>query len=956
MSYHTSPTRTKQRRECQTQTQSQSQRSKRKLTLLPSALALCGFRLESAEAYFSGLPTALVNLPGVGQTDGVVIMAEKESSAATEDGSRRDMASSSTSAALELWMLKWLQLHRQSLLDGLQNAVQIILDYLVEKGHMHLLRTNVYQEISLETTTSLDKARKLLDWLATQPSSTFWAFQDALRQERLKTEAIHRLAVSDKEMRELMELVVHMSPSERLDLVSCHSPSVLKAREKLQKTYRSKNELLMRAGLSKGKTMTMDQIMVNVCLLSSEEVEKAFDRSTFSSHQDQERSQYLFSRILDGQSSFLSLEDVFKAKRRGENAPHKAVATGGAGCGKSVCFTRKAPYEWAFGRLWEQFALLFCLELRDKSVWMAKTLAELLKLAELNLSAKEQEEVVEFITSHPDQVVIICDGLDEGSVDDSSLLWRVLQGTSAGAPSNLHIVVTTRPCTAAVEVSQNPSYRGLEVVGFTEKDVKLFVCKYLGEETGKKLLSLLDKQSSIAGMMHVPLFCLLVCQLFEGGHALPARRTDLFKKIVVAVLHCFAKAKGVKTPFQDWTDAPAKVREPVIGLGKVAFEGLQKKQLYFTDVELVKAGMPLEALELGLLSKSESTDFEFWKRDEYTFSHLTVQEFLAAVYVSSEVLQTDASVGKLLEKVRFGDGHLTTFWVFVAGLLDDDLVEVFLDEAVSAIPTQPRWIRLTHSLQAFRCYVESRLGEKGAPSAGIGRLLTSDQLNMEFTLLSVSDCTAIGTVLEFHSQAEYLNMVSFEGCRLTDSGLARLLPGLQRCKSIKSLRMARNSLSFRHMRAMSTLLTNNAGTLEEVDLESNEIGDDGVGLISGGLWSCTKLKELWLAGNGLTSRSGANLSNVLSTPGLSSLEQLSISGLGDDGMERLADVLQSCTRLQKLIFWSMPFTSRSVPVLHRLLSALPSLALFARKADGVFNEDVWKELKRNVAAKRIRML
>ena len=116
----------------------------------------------------------------------------------------------------------------------------------------------------------------------------------------------------------------------------------------------------------------------------------------------------------------MSLEEVFKAKPGCKKGPHKVVATGGAGCGKSVCFTRKAPYEWAFGRLWKQFALLFCLELRQKSVWMAKTLADLLGLAALGLSRGEQEEVRKFITNHPDKVAIVCDGLDEGTVVESS--------------------------------------------------------------------------------------------------------------------------------------------------------------------------------------------------------------------------------------------------------------------------------------------------------------------------------------------------------------------------------------------------------------------------------------------------------------------------------------------------------------------------------------------------------
>ena len=653
------------------------------------------------------------------------------------------------SSTPDLWMLKWLQLSHQSLVDGMQNAVPTILDYLVDKGKIDPLRSEVYQEIMLDTTAPLQKARKLLDWLVTQPPDVFWSFQHAIRQDRLQTEAVHGLAVSDKEMRDLMERVKNMSLPERLDLMSCRG--VLKAREELRKTYRSRDKLLMSAGLAKGKMMTMDKILINVCLLSSEEAKKAFEKPSFSSQQDQGRCEYLFSKALQGQPSLLILEEVFKAKKDGEEDPDKVMASGGAGCGKSVCFTRKAPYDWSNGELWQQFALLFCLELRDKRVWQAKTLPELLKLAQLNLNAKEQEEVVEFIISHPDKVVIVCDGLDEGNVDEfeSSLLWSVLQGKCVGIPSSLRLVVTTRPCSAASDIMQTTSYRGLEVVGFAKEDVAAFARKYLGHETGVKLMSLLDKQPSIASMMHAPLFCLLVCDLFQEEQELPSRRTEIFQKIIVALLHRYAQTRDVKVPFQDWTDAPANLKELVIGLGKVAFEGLQKKQLYFTDVELVKAGMPLEALELGLLVKSESTNF--WKRDEYTFSHLTVQEFLAALYVSSEVLQTDADMAKLRENVHFGDGHLTTFWMFLAGLLEGSLVEALLVQALSDVSGRclDIWTRSCHLLQLCRCYAESVLAQCGTPSPTVDKLPNEYQVHFRLVslvrirLCSDRHCTAV---------------------------------------------------------------------------------------------------------------------------------------------------------------------------------------------------------------------
>ena len=875
-------------------------------------------------------------------------MAEKEPSSGMDDGSRQPTTSSSTP---DLWMLKWLQIHRRSLLRDMQNVVPEILDYLVEKGKIDTLESDVYQEIMLDTTAPVQKARKLLDWLATQPPDVFWSFQHAIRQDHLQGEAVHRLAVSDKEMRDLMERVKSMPLPERLDLMSCRG--VLKAHEQLRKTYRSRDKLLMSAGLAKGKMMTMDKILINVCLLSSEEAKKAFEKPSFSSQQDQERCEYLFSKVLQGQPSLLTLEEMFKAKKDGEEDPDKVVASGGAGCGKSVCFTRKAPYDWATGELWQQFALLFCLELRDKSVWQAKTLPELLKLAQLNLNAKEQDGVVEFITSNPDKVVIVCDGLDEGNVDEfkGSLMWSLLQGKCVGIPSSLRLVMTTRPCSAASDIMQSTSYRGVEVVGFTKEDVAAFARKYLGEETGGKLVSLLDKQPSIASMMHAPLFCLLVCDLFQEEQKLPSRRTEIFQKIVVALLHRYAQTRNFQVPFQDWTDAPAGLKELVIGLGKVAFHGLQKKQLYFTDVELIKAGMPLEALELGLLVKSESTNF--WKRDEYTFSHLTVQEFLAALYVSSKALQTDTDMANLGKNVHFGDGNLTTFWIFLAGLLEGSLVEALLAQALSDISGRPLdpLIESSHCLQLCRCYAESILGQCGTPSPSVNKLLNEYQVDLAFVSLSVSDCAAIGTVLQSHPQTERIHKVDFQMCQMQDAGLAQLLPGLQRCKSIKSFKMDDNSLSSQHMSAVSGVLPNNASTLEVVALSGNRFGDGGLEKLSEGLKHCRNLQQLWLTDTDLTSRSASTLSDMLST--LPSLEKLSIrdNDLGDNGIAQLAHGLQFCTRLKRLdIAWTT-LSSESFPILHRLLSSLPSLRLGVGSHD--FSEDDKKKLLCGVSPGRI---
>ena len=60
-------------------------------------------------------------------------------------------------------MLKWLQLHRRRILNGIQNVVPVILDHLVEKGRIDPLQSEVYQEIMSDATVPLHKTRKLIE-------------------------------------------------------------------------------------------------------------------------------------------------------------------------------------------------------------------------------------------------------------------------------------------------------------------------------------------------------------------------------------------------------------------------------------------------------------------------------------------------------------------------------------------------------------------------------------------------------------------------------------------------------------------------------------------------------------------------------------------------------------------------------------------------------------------------
>ena len=521
-------------------------------------------------------------------------------------------------------------------------------------------------------------------------------------------------------------------------------------------------------------------------------------------------------------------------------------------------------------------------------------------------------------------MVIVCDGLDEGSIDESSLLWRFLQGKCIGIPASLRLVVTTRPCKAAGKISQSASYRGVEVVGFTREDVALFACKYLGEELGKKMLSHLDKQPSVASLSHAPLFCLMICDLFQEEQKLPSTRTEIFEKVVIALLHRYATAHNLDTSFRGFEDAPVSLKELITGLGKVAFLGIQEQKLYFTDVELREAGLPAEALELGFLTKSEST--KFWKRDEYTFSHLTVQEFLSALYVSSQVLHTEEDLAKLLDTVRFEDGHLSTFWVFLAGLLKGTFLECLLDALSS-----PRVYLFSHNPNCvhllYRMFAENHLAKSGAPSASVGKILTKYQVAFDHQSMSMSDCAAICTVLQCHTESELLHTVGISAF-LPDSAFTQLLFAIdQCCKSIQRFQMrhAEFALTLQHFASMSAVFSSNARTLKVASFRFSRIGDDGLVKLSEGLRHCSNLQRLHLYNTNLSSSSGETLGQVLSR--LPCLKELDIrfNDLKERGLQGLQQGLKQCSNLQCLLLPHTGQSSSSGETLSQVLSCLPCL-------------------------------
>ena len=858
------------------------------------------------------------------------------------------------------WQQLWLDKQREAMVKRLQGHIMEIVDRLVQEGNMNPSLDEAYQLIASQHTVPVEKVRCLLDFLRRKPPEAFDHFQSALFEF-----GCDDLAASYSDARDSPDgSSDSLSAFERLSL--SFPESVERARKLLKASYlKAAEKVHVLEGISRsreGSSKDLDDIFVNIGLVSSDDVEKLCSEWT---GKDGGVEEVLANALVARQ---VGLCDLWQAREEGEKEPDSVIALGTAGSGKTLAFTMKATYEWCGGRFWEQMALLRTIRCRDKSVWSAGTVSELFKLRRIGLSTAEEKEVEGFITEHPAQVALVCDGLDEGSVDKDSFLWSVLCGECL---AGLRIVVTSRPCAAVTDLSQDGAIdRHLQLFGFNQESVHVFVIKYLGEGKGKKMLSQLAQSPSISSLMHTPFFALLICEQFKEESRLPRRRSDIFNSVTLRVVQRFAKQQGLKATFKSVEKAPGQLFEKVLEVGKVAFDRLKRKDLsYF---ELDDGDLSEEAIGLGFLEHAQAMSLS--EEDQYGFRHLTVQEYLAALYVSKQVLQKAGDVVRLAEELGCGEeaGHLNTFWVFVAGLIDDSLrEELFCAIAKTDMQTVARsmeggertarvgstgesatgtdcvsgngepeeidigrqteqgsasedlgWYRY---LLLLHCFAEGVAGSFGKPSACVGYVLNRLGIGDNFrTDLSHSDLSVMSKVMEYNG--EHVEKVNMRWCHFGDDGLQLLLPGLLSCTRLRILHLVGDDVTMAHMQAVSDVLSRNCQNLEDVDLSINRrVQNTGLRRVAEGLLRLQRLRSLSLGDLGLTHHSGCQVADVLSHQPTLEEVYLDDNDIGEAGFVDIGPALQNCRNVEVLTLGGTGLTCSSMELLASVLAKLPSL-------------------------------
>ncbi|XP_076851967.1 NACHT, LRR and PYD domains-containing protein 3-like [Brachyhypopomus gauderio] len=628
----------------------------------------------------------------------------------------------------------------------------------------------------------------------------------------------------------------------------------------------------------------------------------------------------------------IKCSDIFRPLPGHDKAIRTVLTKGVAGIGKTVS-VQKFILDWSEGNVNQDVLFIFPLPFRELNLMKEKKLS-LVQLLHCFFPETRELKPTHYIYY---KILFIFDGLDECRLpldfQNNDSVWDVTESTSVDVlltnlikgnllPSAL-LWITSRPA-ATNQIPPESVDQVTEVRGFSGPQKEEYFRKRISDQSlANRIISHMKSSRSLYIMCHIPVFCCIAATVLERmlGEAesgeIPKTLTQMFTHFLIFHI----KHKDQKYDQKSDTD-PQQTRKHVLALGKLAFQQLEKGNLIFYEHDLRNSGIDVREMSVysGMCTQIFREEFGLQLGKVFSFVHLSVQEFLAALYVFITFISTNTNVlqqqqpkhterqntlcdflNSAVDKaLQSQNGHLDLFLRFLLGLSlesNQTLLRGLLTQTGSS----------THSKEKTVTYIKEKIRENPSPEKSINLFHCLNELNDHSlvqevqTYLSRGGVTCLrgvslspaqwsALVFVMLNSEEELGKFDLNKYDPSEECLVRLLPVV---KASRKVILSGCGLTEESCKSLTSVLQTE-NSLKELEINNNDLQDSGVEQLCAGLKSSNcKLEILRLSGCGLTEESCKSLTSVLQTE--TSLKQLEINNndLQDSGVEQLCAGLKS---------------------------------------------------------------